>query len=330
MKMSSEDIKEEGLEMKKWLGSLIVMVAAISLLAGCAPEEKKEVKKENGKTVIRLGVMPSTDNIPFIIAQQKGYLKERGVSLDLEVFKSANDRDAALQAGKLDGVITDLVAVAIYQQGDLDVKVVAAPYDQFDLVSSDGEVQTVADLKGKDVVFATRSGTAYAIDKMLQEAGLTMADITVNEVPQVPARLELLTNQKASAAILPEPFVTMAKAGGMNVVQSTRDIGINPFAIAFTTSFIEGESEALRSMFDAYNQAADYVKTADKADYLELFIKEVGFPETLKDQIDVPDYGKLEQVKVADVESAFGWSTEAGLLKKDLKAEDVISDVYFK
>lgn len=317
--------------MKKWLASLVAIVVSTMLLAGCAPEEKQEKKAASSteEVTIRLGVMPSTDNIPFIIAEKEGYAKEHGVKVELEVFKSANDRDAAFQAGKLDGVITDLVAVAIYRQGDLDVKVVAAPYDQFDLVSSDPAVKTVADLKGKDVVFATRTGTAYAVDMMLAKAGLTREDIVVNEVPQVPARLELLTNKKAAGAILPEPFVTMAKANEMHVVQSTRDIGTNPFAIAFTTAFIESQTKAIRGMFDAYNQAATYVETADKADYIDLFIDEVGFPDTLKNQIEVPDYGKIEQVKAADIESVFDWARAEGLLKNDLKAEDVISDVYF-
>lgn len=319
--------------MKKWLGGLVTIMAVTIGLVGCAPEEKQEsTKKESGteETILRLGVMPSTDNIPFIIAEKEGYAKERGIKLELEVFKSANDRDAAFQAGKLDGVITDLVAVAIYRQADFDVKIVAAPYDQFDLVSGDEAVKTVADLKGKDVVFSTRTGTAYAVDMMLEKAGLAMTDINVNEVPQVPARLELLTNKKAAGAILPEPFVTMAKASQMHVVQSTQDIGINPFAIAFTTECIDKQGEAIRGMFDAYNQAADYIKNTDKAKYIDLFIEDVGFPETLKDQIEVPDYGKLEQVKVSDVESAFAWATKEGLLKQEIKAEEVISDVYFK
>lgn len=322
-------MKKEVLTVKKWLGGIIVTMLSVVLLVGCAPEEKQsKVATEGQEVTIRLGVMPSTDNIPFIIAQKEGYAKEQGVKLELEVFKSANDRDAALQAGKLDGVITDLVAVAIYRQGDLDVKVVAAPYDQFDLVAN-GEAKTVADLKGKEVVFAARTGTAYAIDMMLKEAGLTRADIKANEVPQVPARLELLTNKKVAGAILPEPFVTMAKADQMTVVQSTRDIGINPFAIAFTTDFIDEQSDAIRGMFDAYNQAVTYLETTDKSEYIELFIAEVGFPETLKEQIEIPDYGKIEQVKVADIDSAFEWARQEGLLKKELNGKDVISHVYF-
>lgn len=314
--------------MRKWLSGVIAIMAVALVLGGCAPEEKQEKAETQEEHTIRLGVMPSTDNMPFIIAQKEGYAKEHGVKIDLEVFKSANDRDAALQAGKLDGVITDLVAMAIYRQGGLDVKVVAAPYDQFDLVTNE-EAKTVAQLKGKEVAFSTRTGTAYAVDMMLREAGLRRDDIVVNEVPQVPARLELLTNKRVAGAVLPEPFVTMAKANQMTMVQSTRDIGINPFAIAFTASFIDKESKAIRGMFDAYNQAATYIETADKSDYINLFIEEVGFPETLKGQIEIPDYGKLEQVKVTDIESAFNWARKEGLLKKELKVEDVISHVYF-
>lgn len=316
--------------MKKWLVGLMSLTTIALVLSSCAPTETTIEKVTDKATTIRLGVMPSTDNIPFILAHEQGFDHNNGVNIELEVFKSAPDRDAAFQAGKVDGVITDLVGLAIYQQGDFDVKVVAAPYDQFDLVTGDDSVQSVADLKGKDVVFSSKTGTGYAVSKMLESAGLTMADINITEIPQVPTRLELITNQKASAAILPEPFVTIGQANGLRVVQSTRDIGINPFAIAFTSEMIAKEEVAINGLFDAYNEAAIYVEKTPVEDYIDLFIKEVGFPASLKKQIVIPDYGKLEQVKEKDVESAFAWAREAGLLKKELTAKDVISDVYFK
>ena len=66
--------------------------------------------------------------------------------------------------GELDGIITDLVGVAIYKEAGNDVKIVGAPHDQFDLVVSD-DVTSMADLKGKPVVFSERTGTAYLCEQ---------------------------------------------------------------------------------------------------------------------------------------------------------------------
>ena len=165
---------------------------------------------------------------------------------------------------------------------------------------------------------------------MLEKAGLTDQDINVSEVPQVPTRLELLKNNQAQAAILPEPFATMATADGLRVLNSTRKIGINPFVMGMPQDVIEKKADAIKGMYEAYNEAVDYIKDHDKSDYIQLFIDEVGFPETLKDQIIVPDYTHAEQATDEDITSAFAWAKEHDLLTKDLQPKDVLSNVYFK
>ena len=329
MIISLMKVGKVNMKKKMFIGLMAAM--AISLLVACQPknnQSKEEAKpaKTDQVTKIKLGVMPSTDNIPFLLAQKEGFDQKNGVDLSLKVFKNPLDRDAALQAGEVDGVITDLVGVAIYQQGGLDVKVIGVPYDQFDLVVKDPAIQKLSDLKGKQVTFSKKTATAYAVDQMLQHDNLQMSDITVTEIPQVPTRLEMLKNDKVDGAILPEPFTTIAKAQGMHVLQSTKDIGVEAFAIGFPKNVLEQKKQGVTGLIAAYNEGADYVKEHDKAEYLDLFVENVGFPSELQDKIDIPDYGHLASVKAKDVTDAFKWSKKAGLLKKDITAEDVIYD----
>lgn len=324
--------------MKKLASVLSVCGLAALLMAGCGNSsangnsDKDSKKSTDAKevTTLTLGVMPSTDNIPLVLAHDKGFDKENGVNIKLESFKAAKDRDAAFQAGKVDGVSTDLVAISIYQQAGMDVKITGTTYGEFDLVTGDDKVQSIADLKGKEVILSKNTGTEYAVAMMLKDAGMSMNDIKITEVPQVPTRLELLKNKKAAAAILPEPFVTMAKADGLRVLKSTKDIGINPFVMGIPADKVKEKADAIKGMYKAYNEAVKYMQEHDKSDYIQLFIDEVGFPDTLKDQIQVPDYPEAVQATDKDIESAFAWSQDAGLLDKDLSPKDVLSNVYFK
>lgn len=320
--------------MKKWMTTMGLLALAVMTLGACGNEgkeaEKTAASSDKAVETLTLGVMPSTDNIPLILAHEKGFDKDHGVEIKLENFKAAKDRDAAFQAGKVDGVSTDLVAIAIYQEAGMNVKITGNTYGQFDLITGDDSVKTTADLKGKDVILSKKTGTEYAVTMMLEKAGLTDQDINVSEVPQVPTRLELLKNNQAQAAILPEPFATMATADGLRVLDSTRKIGINPFVMGMPQDVIEKKADAIKGMYEAYNEAVDYIKDHDKSDYIQLFIDEVGFPETLKDQITVPDYTHAEQATDEDITSAFTWAKEHDLLTKDLQPKDVLSDVYFK
>lgn len=317
--------------MKKFLTTISILALGVTLGAcgkGDSQQEKASTTKE--VTTLKLGVMPSTDNIPLVLAHEKGFDKKHGVEIQLETFKAANDRDAAFQAGQVDGINSDLVALAIYRQAGMDVKITGSTYGEFDLVSGDESVQQVTDLKGKEVLFARNTGTEYAVYKILQKEQMTLDDIRVTEVLPVPTRLELLKNQQAAAAIMPEPFVTMAKADGLRVLNSTREIGVNPFIMTMTSEVIKEKADAIKGMYEAYNEAVDWMKEHDKSEYIQLFIDEIGFPESLKDQIQVPDYPHAQQTTAADIEEAFKYATQVGLLKEDLKPADVLSDVYFK
>lgn len=279
---------------------------------------------------LSLGLLPSIDAIPFIIAHEQGFDQKHGVNLNIQTFKSAKDRDVAFQAGKIDGLSADLVAISIYNEAGLDVKITSTTFGEFDLLTGNNEIQEVKDLKGKTVILSKNTSTQYTVAMMLKQAGLTEKDINITEVPQIPTRLELLQNNKADAAILPEPFVTMGKASDLRVLSSTKQAQVNPFVLAFPQSVIEAKPEAIRAMYAAYDDAVAYMQSHDQKDYIDLVIKEVGYPETLKDQIEVPAYIPANQVDVKEVESAFAWAREQGLLTKDITPEEVISDVQFK
>lgn len=209
---------------------LVVLTAAVSVVAaGCGSANQAGNAKDTNTgaatavpaeaVTISLGLLPSIDAIPFIIAHEQGFDQKHHVNLDIQTFKSAKDRDVAFQAGKVDGLSADLVAISIYNEAGLDVKITSTTTGEFDLLTGNDEVKEVKDLKGKTVILSKNTSTQYTVAMMLKQAGLTEADITVTEVPQIPTRLELLKNHKADAAVLPEPFVTMGRTAGLRVLR---------------------------------------------------------------------------------------------------------------
>ncbi len=326
-------------EMKR-ITMLFMLVALIgTLVVGCGSTNNKNAEGAGGTAAteapkeiptLTLGLLPSIDAIPFIIAHDQGFDKNHGVNLDIQTFKSAKDRDVAFQAGKLDGISADLVAISIYNEAGMDVKITSTTFGEFDLLTGNDAIKEVKDLKGKTVILSKNTSTQYTVAMMLKQAGLTEDDITVTEVPQIPTRLELLKNNKADAAILPEPYVTMGETSGLRVLSSTLTAGVNPFVLAFPQTAIDAKADAIRNMYAAYDEAVAYMKSHDQSEYIDLVIKEVGYPDTLKEEIKVPDYVPANQVDVNEVEAAFAWAREKGLLSKNISAEDVISDVQFK
>ena len=324
----------ESRKVKKVIILMMLVVLMSALGVGCSSTKNANSESagelEGEIQSLSLGLLPSIDAIPFIIAHEQGFDQKHGVNLDIQTFKSAKDRDAAFQAGRLQGISTDLVAIAIYNEAGMDVRIASTTFGEFDLLTGSDSIKEVKDLKGKSVILSKNTSTEYTVAMMLKQAGLSEQDITIKEVPQIPTRLELLKNNKADAAIVPEPFVTMGRTAGLHVLSSTVEAGVNPFVLAFQQKVILSQEKEILAMYAAYDDAVSYLKSHEQSEYMDLIIKEVGFPESLKDEIKVPDYLLSNQVDVQEVESAFAWAREKGLLSKNITPEEVISDVRFK
>ena len=105
---------------------IVVMTALLILLltaAGCSKKEDAAVSAAGDKTLLRIGMMSSSDVIPYVLINENKLSDKYNFELDLQVFTSAKDRDAAFQAGELDGVLTDYIGVCMYQNAGLDVKI---------------------------------------------------------------------------------------------------------------------------------------------------------------------------------------------------------------
>lgn len=178
--------------MKKIL-FFIGMAVLLVLCAGCGKPEAANAPKE--LTELHVGVMPDTDSLPIIIAQEKGFFAAEGLKVDIQQFKSAMDRDSALQSGNLDGAVSDMLAVAFAKSGGFDVKVTSSTDGSYKLIAGKGEnISRVQDLTGRDVAVSKNTIIEYVTDQVLASAQLSGESINKVVIPQIPTRLEMLQN----------------------------------------------------------------------------------------------------------------------------------------
>lgn len=315
------------MKLKKIIALAMTAVMTASMVA-CG-SEKEEVQME--KTKLRVGVMGSIDAVPLVIAEQNGYFEEEGVDLDLQIFKAANDRDAALQAGKLDGVLCDETAISIYQNSDIDMKITGTTNGSWTLVAGkDSGITNLSDLKGKKVGISKNTMIEYLADDIALSNGLQVSDIEKVAIPAMPARLEALKNNQIDAAILPAPFNDTAVAdGGVEVTKIyNKDIMIS--VTAFLQEVIDKDTKAIKGFYNAYNKAIDFINSNDIAEYEDIIISTVGYSEDMRGNIVLPEFKANYLPAEENVQNVLDWSKDKELLTKDIKAKDVMSDVGIK
>ena len=315
--------------MKK-IVAIVLAVLSMAVVAGRGISKEAGSNKQNLQP-ITIGLMPDTDSVPFIIAQEKGYFKEEGLEVNLQQYKSAMDRDSALQSGNLDGAVSDILAVAFAKSGGFDVKVTSFTDGSYKLIASkDSGIQDVKGLAGKDVSVSRNTIIEYVTDQILAKENMDGDSINKVIIPQIPTRLEMLQNGKLAAATLPEPMASIAVHNGCKYVTGADELGINPGVIMFTAKATDSKKAEIQAMYRAYNKAVAYLNQADRSEYIDLVIEKGGFPPAAKDALKLPKYHEAALPKESDVMDCLSWLKSKNLISESYSYKDLVLDLLGK
>lgn len=317
--------------MKKFNKTAVICLSVMLLVSLTACSTSKQAPETDTKKplqALNFGAIGSVELIPIILADEKGYFEKEGIDVNIQSFKSAKDRDAAFQSGNLDGIICDEVAICLYQNAGLDVKITGATDGNFMLVANPASgIKTISEMKGKSVAISEKTCIEYTLDTLLEKNSLGPKDVQKSMVPAIPTRLEMLRTDKVNAALLPEPFSTLAIKDGGILLGSANEAGIYTSVTAFTGESINSKSAEIKAFFKAYNQAVDYINNTPVADYEDIIIKTVGYPEDMKGRIELPKFKKNILPEDTGIKSVIDWTTKNNLLKKELSPKDVTSSI---
>jgi len=307
----------------------LVLTISISII-GCSKNEEK-VSSSNSLKTLTIGVMPDVDSLPLIVAAHNEYFKQEGINVKIEHFKSASDRDSALQTGKIDGAISDMLSVVFFNDSKFDVKITSKTEGSFKLISGkNSNISKIEQSNGKSIGISKNTIIEYLTDRIMQSANIDLNSPKKVAIPQIPTRLEMLNNGKLDMATLPEPLASTAIASGGKIISSSDKLGINPGVMVFTKDSIESKASQIKSFYIAYNKAAVYLNKEKPENYIDFVIQDAGFPATVKDTLTLPNYTKASMPPEKELEQVITWLKSKKLTTNDYKLKDVSNDSFIK
>lgn len=314
--------------MKNKIIMMIMLLTMLFTLAGCS-KKGEDTSSEKEIPVIHFGMMSSSDVIPFVLINENKLAEKYNFKLDLQTFTSAKDRDAAFQAGELDGVITDYVGVCMYQNAGFDVKITGiTDGDYILLAGKNSGITDISQVKGKSIAISEKTLIDYTLDNILEKNGLESNDVEKEIVPRIPDRLELLRNDKIDLGLMPEPFATLALNDGAIQLGTANEYSLYPAVSAFSKAALDSKNEAIRNLYKAYNEAVDYMNCTDIKEYEKTVIDAVGYPEEMLGKITIKPFRESKLPPTEDVEAAVLWASKKGLCKATLTYDQMTYDVY--
>lgn len=310
--------------MKKLFLLSLITIAVLAANSSC--NNKKTNTEQQEKTYsLSLGAMTSMDYLPFVVAQKMGIYDSLGLNLDIVKFYSPNERDAAFQSGNVEGTVIDYTGAAMQQSKGIDLHLIMKLDGYFQMITSKNFTgNNIKDIKGKKIGISSNTVIEYTTDKIVQAAGLSEEDITKAEVNKIPLRMEMLRNEQIDAAVLPDPFITIASFEGMTSLISTQDLGIYITGVMFNGQVVKEKQEAIKLLMQGYDLGVEYINTHDRDAIRSILIEDAGVPENLVNDVILPQYTHAQKPTTEDLQQAIDWLHAKKLIPDNYDGQDLI------
>lgn len=338
--------------MQRLIVTVLVLMAL--LMAACSSEEStssapaEESASSEGAAdnpapsgkPIRLALLPVTDVIPFYVAADSGFFDEEGVQVELIPVSSAVERDTLIQTGEVDGQLSDLVSTVLTNANggdELQIKVVRqgrVPFPevpQFYIVSAaESGITDLEGLKGEEIGISENSVIEYITDRLLQLEGFTDEEIVTTNVPQIPTRYQLLSENQLSAAVLPDPLASLALLQGAHLIlgDSTHP-EVSQSVISFRTDVLESQAGDVAGVLRAYDKAVKAIN-ASPAAYQNALITNSRVPEPLLDKYQLPPFPEGTITSEAQFADVVRWALEKGLIEQQLTYDQLVDERFME
>ncbi len=297
--------------MKRCLFVLLMLSAAALPLAA---QENQPLK---------IGLLPVLDTLPFYIAEENGYFEEAGVAVEAVPVASPVERDQVMQAGEIDGMLTEMTTTATFNREEVQVQILMSArvaYENYPifriLTAPESGLGAPTDLAGVPIGVSRNTVIEYLTDRLLQAEGVE--DIVVESVPVIPERFQLLMQGQLQAATLPDPLAQAAlDAGAALIIEDSAYPEYSVSVLSFSVEAIESKPEAIRRFLWAWDQAVADLN-ADPEAYRALFLEKANVPESVQETYAIPPFPRASVPDEAQWADVLNWLVEKDLLENEV------------
>ena len=289
--------------MKKIL--TIAIIACLLAACGQSYEETKRISRQQRRELARkdsaalkIAVMPTLDCLPMFVAEHYQLFDTLRGGVRLKQFAAQMDCDTALERGRVEGAISDLVRAMRMERRGTKIRYEAATNTRWQLVTNRNvRVRQLKQLDDKMVAMTRYSATDLLTDRVVDSVKLDKDRVFKVQINDVHVRLLMLQNNEMDALWLTEPQATVARLMKHNVVYDTGKENVQLGVLAFREKEMQRQARAqqLQLFVKAYDQACDSINKYGVRHYRDLIVKRCKMKANMVDSL--PDDIKYEHAR---------------------------------
>ncbi len=271
---------------------------------------------------MNIGILPAESAIPIIIAEEKGFFDEVGVNVAIKSFSSPNDRNVAVAAKELDGVIGDVMTCATFVDKGISLKITSDISEDFKVLSSpDSGITKMEDLGGKKISLVPNFILEYIMDQYAEEYGF---EYDIVEIPSFSGRAEALMSNQIDGVLFTEPQAGMLVQQGAHLLGSSKESGIKGGTLQFTEDMLTNRTGDVKAFYQAYNKAIDYMNNTDVSEYSAI-LTNYQFPEAIGNYLSgqMGEFQYAAPISKEQFDRIIAWTKEKGQISKLFTYEEL-------
>lgn len=299
---------------------IILMMACLLLLAACGQsyEETKRVTRQQRReamqkdsAALKIAVMPTLDCLPMYVAAYHELFDTLRGGVRLKFFTAQMDCDTALERGRVEGAISDLVRAIRMDRRGTKIRYVAATNTSWQLVTNrNARIHQLKQLDDKMIAMTRFSATDMLTDRVTDSVKLKAERVFKVQINDVNVRLLMLQNNEMDALWLTEPQATVARLLKNSVIYDTQkeDIWLGVLAFREKEMRRQARSMQLDLFINAYNQACDSINKYGVRHYRNILVERYKLKPNMVDSLPKNiKYVHARGPREKDVELAEKW-----------------------
>ncbi len=235
----------------------ILALMCAALIGACGPSTQAASSE---KTPFKFGLIPWAGYASIYIAEDKGFFSQQGVEVEIVPYALYDEMTAAFAEKRSDVAV--LVMADAVSQAAAGIPVVGVWSTDTsvgaDVMVATPEITTVADLRGKRVAFTYGTFSQVFVARTLENAGLTLDDVTVVNL-SYDAVPEALKKGEIDAGHTYDPYIQPSLAAGAQIIATSKDTpeaGVELFS--FHKTAVEEHPKDIQAILKAMSAAMDW------------------------------------------------------------------------